>query len=289
VLGYNTDRGYGYNITASLQKPFANGFFLQASYSYGDAYSVFDGTSSQNSSQWRGFNSVYGRNFDQRVMRSDFAAGSRLLGVVSYRFDYGQANDWATTLTLLSETAQGAPYTFIYNDGGRLNGRTDSRERNLVYFPENARDLVFVDDGDLPAEVQQAAFQFFLENNDYASERRGQYAERNGVYGPWNTVVDLKFIQDIPLGGRNRLQLTLDAFNFTNLINEDWGRRNFIFSQYELLDFAGFQDGTLIPTYNFDPDQLNLEGDIDIEDIFDDSGIQSSRFQGQVGIRYIFM
>ena len=288
ILGYNTSRGYGYNITASLQKPFSNGFFLQASYSYGDAYSIYDGTSSQNSSQWRGLNNVYGRNIDQQLYRSDFASGSRLLGVVSYRFNYGQTPGWATTLTLVSETAQNAPYTFIYNDGGNLTGRVDSRERSLVFFPENASDLVFVDDGDLPASVQQSAFQFFLDNNDYARSRRGQYAERNGEFGPWNTVVDLKFIQDIPIAGRNRLQLTLDAFNFTNLLNERWGRRNFIFSQYELLDFAGFQEGTLIPTYNFDPNQLNEEGDIDIDDLFDDSGIQSSRFQGQVGIRYIF-
>ena len=288
ILGYNTDRGYGYNITATLQKPFTNGFFLQASYSYGDAYSVFDGTSSQNSSQWRGFNSVYGRNLDQRLYRSDFAAGSRFLGVVSYRLDYGQSSNWASTVTLLSETAQNAPYTFIYNDGGNLTGRVDSRERNLVYFPEDASDLVFVDNDGVPASVQQANFQRFLESNDYARERRGRYAERNGTFGPWNTVIDLKFIQDIPIAGRNRLQLTLDAFNFTNLLNENWGRRNFIFSQYELLTFEGFQEGTLIPTYSFDDDVLNLEGDIDTEDLFDDSGIQSSRFQGQVGIRYIF-
>ena len=288
ILGYNTSRGYGYNITASLQKPFRNGFFLQASYSYGDAYSIFDGTSSQNSSQWRDLNNVYGRNVDQRLYRSDFASGSRLLGVVSYRFDYGASNDWATTLTLFSETAQNAPYSFIYDDGGNLTGRVDSRERSLVFFPENARDLVFVDDGDIPASVQQANFQRFLESNEYANDRRGQYAERNGQFGPWNTVVDLKFIQDIPIAGRNRLQLTLDAFNFTNLLNEDWGRRNFIPSQYELLSFEGFQDGTLVPTYTFDGTDLNLDGDIDTEDLFDDSGIQSSRFQGQVGIRYIF-
>lgn len=288
ILGYNTQEGYGYNITASLQKPFSNGFFVQASYSYGDAYSVFDGTSSQNSSQWRGLNSVNGRNVDQQLSRSNFAAGSRFLGVVSYRFNYGANKNWASTFTLVSETAQSAPFSLIYNDRGNLNGRTDSRERSLVYLPQNASDLVFVNDGDLSAADQQAAFQRFLENNKYASENRGGYAERNGQFGPWNTVVDLKFVQDIPIAGKNRLQITLDAFNFTNLLNEKWGRRNFIFNQFELLDFAGFQDGTLTPTYNFDPSILNEDGDINIENLFDDSGIQSSRFQGQIGVRYIF-
>lgn len=288
ILGYNTNKGYGYNITASLSKPFTNGFYLQASYSYGDAYSVFDGTSSQNSSQWRGLNSVNGRNIDQRVMRSDFASGSRFLGVVSKRFEYGNQG-WATTLTLVSETAQSRPYSLIVNDGGNLNGRTDSRERNLMFLPERASDLVFTDDGDLPASVQQAAFQRFLDAYyDGDVPLGGRYAERNERFGPWSTVVDLRFVQDIPIAGKNRLQITFDANNITNLINPDWGRRRFLFSQFQLLDFDGFQDGTLIPTYNFNPELIDEEGNLDADNLFDDAGIQSSRFVGQIGIRYIF-
>ena len=64
LLGYNTTEGYSYNISAQLTKPFDNGFAGMIAYSYGDAYTVFDGTSSQNSSQWRGLHAVNGRNFD---------------------------------------------------------------------------------------------------------------------------------------------------------------------------------------------------------------------------------
>lgn len=287
ILGYNTNEGYGYNLTASLQRPFSNGFFVQASYSYGDAYSVFDGTSSQNSSQWRGLNTVNGRNSDQRLYRSNFAAGSRFLGVVSKRFQWGNNPDLATTLTLVSETAQSRPYSLIYNDSGRLNGRTDSRERSLVFLPANANQLNFVDAGDVSAAEQQQAFQRFLDNINYDTDGEG-YAERNGARGPWNTIIDLRFVQDIPLAGKNRLQLTFDAVNVTNLLNEDWGRRSFIPSQFELLDFRGFIDGTLEPTYSFDVESIDADGNIDISDFFDDRGFQSSRFQGQVGIRYIF-
>lgn len=286
VLGYNTNKGYGYNLTASLQRPFSNGFFVQASYSYGDAYSIFDGTSSQNSSQWRGLNSVNGRNEDQQLYRSNFAGGSRFLAVVSKRFNYGQNKDLATTITLVSETAQSRPFSFIYNDSGRLNGRTDSRERSLIYIPANTGEMNFVDNGDVTAAEQTAAFEAFIEGNDYLSSRRGQYAERNAIRGPWSTVIDLKLVQDIPLAGKNRLQLTLDAFNFTNLLSEKWGRRVFIPSQNQFINFAGFEDGTLIPTYTFNTGLLNEDNEID--PIVDDAGIQSSRFQGQIGIRYIF-
>lgn len=288
ILGYNTTRGYSYNLTASLKRDFRNGLFVQASYSFGDSYSVFDGTSSQNSSQWRGLHNVYGRNVDQRVMRSDFAAGSRLLGVVSKRFGYGAANNWATTITLTSETFQASPYSLLVGNPN-FNGRTDSRERNLAFLPERASDLVFVDDNGVPAGVQEANFQRFLNAyNSGQSPVGGRYAERNERFGPWNTIVDLKIAQDIPLSGKNRLQLTFEMLNLTNLINEDWGRRFFIPSNFEVLQFEGFQDGTLVPTYSFDVDQINEEGLIDFDNFFDDRGLFSSRFQGQIGIRYIF-
>lgn len=288
ILGYNTNRGYSYNLTASLARPFSNGLFVQASYSYGDSYSVFDGTSSQNSSQWRGLHTVNGRNIDQRVMRSDFAAGSRFLGVVSKRFEYGAAN-WATTVTLASETAQSAPYSLLVGNPN-FNGRTDSRERNLAFLPELASDFIFVDDGDVSAGRQEAEFQRFLDAYN-GGERPvgGRYVERNERFGPWSTIVDLKIAQDIPIAGRNRLQFTFEMLNFTNLINKDWGRRFFIPSNFEILQFEGFEDDdNLLPTYTFDVDQIDEEGNIDFTDFFDDRGLFSSRFQGQVGIRYIF-
>ncbi|OAV45367.1 carboxypeptidase regulatory-like domain-containing protein [Lewinella sp. 4G2] len=288
VLGYNTNKGHSYNLTASLQRPFKNGLFVQASYSFGDSYSVFDGTSSQNSSQWRGLHNVNGRNVDQRVMRSDFAAGSRFLGVVSKSWSYGASNNWATTLTLTSETFQASPYSLLVGNPA-FTGRTDSRERNLAFLPANASDLVFVENRGVPAGVQEAQFQRFLDaTNDGERPAAGRYTERNENFGPWNTIVDIKVAQDIPLAGRNRLQITFEALNLTNLINEDWGRRYFIPSNFEVLQFQGFQDGTLIPTYSFDINQIDEQGNIDFENFFDDRGLFSSRFQGQVGIRYIF-
>jgi hypothetical protein len=88
------------------------------------------------------------------------------------------------------------------------------------------------------------------------------------------------------LAGKNRLQLTFDALNFTNLLSEKWGRRQFLFSDYQVVNFEGFEDGSLTPTYSFNPALLNEDNEL--EPFLDDTGLQSSRFQGQVGIRYIF-
>ena len=43
ILGSNTNKGYTYNITAQIQKPFSNGWTASLAYTYGDAYAVFDG------------------------------------------------------------------------------------------------------------------------------------------------------------------------------------------------------------------------------------------------------
>ena len=286
ILGYNTSQGYAYNITATLARPFDNGFFTQLSYSYGDAYAVFDGTSSQNSSQWRGLNSVGGRNFDQPLTRSDFAAGHRFTGTVSYRLS-GE-NGWGSTFTLFSETRQGNPYTLIYGDGDDIQNE-DSRNRALIYIPAQRSDINLIEANGLTPAEQWTALDNFLNTNKYTSENRGQYAERNQSWGPWSTVVDFRYLQDLPLGNnaKHKLQLSVDVFNLTNLINKDWGRRQFVgfFGQTEVIEFEGFDDDGL-PTFSFDPDILDEDGEI--APFTDDSGIQSSRWQGQIGLRYIF-
>lgn len=198
-----------------------------------------------------------------------------------------------STFTFLSETAQSGPYSLIYNDSGRLNGRTDSREASLIYIPANRDEINLVDrvfdpeEGLVTADEQWAALDRFLSTNPQTKDRRGDYAVRNGAFGPWSTVVDFRFVQDIGLGkSKNRLQLTFDAFNITNLINEDWGRREFIGSSQQILNFVSFVPGTNEPTFSFDPSRIDEDGEL--RKGFDDRGIQSSRFQGQVGIRYIF-
>ena len=285
-LGYNTSEGYAYNLTASLARPFSNGLFTQLSYSYGDSYAVFDGTSSQNSSQWRGLNSVEGRNVDQPLTRSDFAAGHRFTGTVSYRLS-GEGG-WGSTFTLFSETQQSAPYALVYGNGQNLTNE-DSRNRALIYIPASASDINLVETNGVSPAAQYEALDRFLSTNNYTKDNRGQYAERNGDFGPWSTVVDFKYLQDFPLGGsgKHKLQLSFDVFNLTNLINKDWGRRQFIFNQYEVIEFEGFEEGTSVPTFSFDPDLIDADGEL--VPFLDDSGIQSSRWQGQIGLRYIFM
>ncbi len=76
------------------------------------------------------------------------------------------------------------------------------------------------------AAEQAAAWEAFIQQDDYLSANRGKYAERNAVFLPRVTRADFSLSQEIfrsVSGKRNALQLRLDFLNVGNLINKDWG------------------------------------------------------------------
>lgn len=291
ILASNTSEGYSTNASFTLRKPFQNGFQGQISYAYGESKKIFDGTSSQNSSQWRNIQTVNGKNSDIPLSRSDFSLGSRISANVSYEIEYGGEFGGKSTIGLFYEGAQSRPYSFTYREGRDLLN-DDSRDNALIFVPANAGQINF--SGDAAEQAQQwERLNFLIENDDYLRSRRGEYAERNGSRGPWNHVVDLKFLQDIYFKSgdkKHTLQLSIDIFNFTNLLNEDWGVRNFVRSNVQPLQTVSTSDDT--PVFSFVDSVLTYDADgnptgLNTEEV-DDFGLQSSRWQAQVGLRYIF-
>ncbi len=291
ILASNTSEGNATNASLTLRKPYENGFQGQISYAYGESNKVFDGTSSQNSSQWRNIQTVNGKNSNIPTSRSDFALGSRISANVSYGIEYGGEYGGKTTLSLFYEGAQSTPYSFTYREGRDLLN-DDSRDNALIYVPRNSSEINF--SGDAAEQARQwQLLNFFIENDDYLRDRRGDYAERNASRGPWNHVVDLKFLQDFYMnvgGKKHTLQFSIDIFNFTNLLNEDWGVRNFVRSEVQPLQTVSTSDST--PVFSFVDSVLTYDANgnpigLNVEEV-DDFGLQSSRWQAQVGLRYIF-
>ena len=296
MLASNTDVGYAYNVAASLTKNFDNGFRGSVAYSYGDSYTLFDGTSSQNNSQWRGFHNPQGRNFETDAQRSNFAAGHRVFGQVSYEIDY---LDFAKSQLSLNFNAQtggyfsyviGAQNFLFIDDGGFANNE-------LYYVPNSLDEALLVEtevDGvTFSPEQQWEILNNFIEDDPHLSDRRGDYAERNGGRLPFRFSLDLRFLQDFYIetgsGSRNTLQFSVDIFNFTNLINQDWGRRRFAgsFGNYSIVNLENVTlGGTTQPEYSV-ASQI-LRGEDPWDGNLDDNGFRSSRWQMQVGVRYIF-
>ncbi|HRB13349.1 MAG TPA: carboxypeptidase regulatory-like domain-containing protein, partial [Vicinamibacteria bacterium] len=120
ILLTDTDKGHAYNLSARVERPFRNNWSAMVGYSYGDSYSVNDGTSSQAASNW---GNAYTRGNSNAVeeMRSRFAAGHRIQIAYSRNFAIGQSMNFQ--LSAYYDGASGRPYHLTipsdFNGDGR--------------------------------------------------------------------------------------------------------------------------------------------------------------------------
>ena len=78
----------------------------------------------------------------------------------------------------------------------------------------------------------------------YLRENFGQYAVANGGIQPWRTQLDLRLSNEVELGGGQRMQVSVDAFNVLNLLDETWGGRDNIFNTASLYNVQSFDEET---------------------------------------------
>src|SRR4030095_16773901 len=117
--------------------------------------------------------------------------------------------------------------SYVY--AGDLNGDAVSGN-DLMYIPKNTSEMNFspltVGTRTFSADEQAAACEAYIQQDDYLSNHRGEYAGRNGARFPFVNRIDLSVMQDVfhNFGGqRNAFQIRADFFNFGNLLNHDWG------------------------------------------------------------------
>jgi len=116
-------------------------------------------------------------------------------------------------------------YTFT----GDLNG-DGGTSNDLIYVPRDTSEMNFQQytaAGRIYTAAEQAqAWEAYIQADDYLSKRRGQYADRGGVFLPMVRRMDLSIGQEIfaSLGGaRNAFQVRLNIQNVGNLLNKNWG------------------------------------------------------------------
>jgi hypothetical protein len=291
------DKGLSYNFTTAIDKSFSKGWSFNLNYGYGDSYTLFDGTSSQNNSQWRFIETKNGRN-NIALSRSDFAQLHRFSSFVSKKFSYADKR-LATTLSLFYNGQSGSPYSYVYSrsmiyDQNGANGEST----DLIYVPKDLADWskfaeAYTSSGVTYTVAQQwAAFDKYITNDKYLNKKRGQFADRNGAILPWSHLLDLKVQQDIVLGkgaNEHRFSVIFDMFNFTNFLNRNWGRVNATpgVDAYSLVSMEGYRvtGTTLTPRFTYR--NMSNRTAADILDIRG-SNYLSTRWRGQFTVRYNF-
>jgi len=263
LLTNNHDtKGYSYSLSFVIQKQVKR-FSFNASYTYGKSNVLFEITGPQTliSSQWRNMETVNGRNFTAASV-SDNDLRHRITGWISKEFNYAKGRT-ATIISLFYNGQSGSPYSYVYtnsmiNDNGKRNENFD-----LIYIPTK-EDLEEMSFAPITAPVayspqeQKDALNVFIESDKYLKKHRGEFAERNGARLPFTHSVDLRLQQDLIIKINKkpvRVSVIYDVFNFTNMLNKDWGHINFLLNDsYPLIRFESFVNtATLTPQYQFTP------------------------------------
>ncbi len=289
----NTNKGYSYNLVAQLQKNFNNGFNTMIAYSLGHSKDLNSGTSSVAYSNWRYVNNVNGLN-NLELSRSNFDMGSRIVGFVSYKKEYLKET-MSTQISLFYTGQSGQTLSFIYD--GDMNN--DAALNDLIYIPKQMSDInlvAYTPTGSTVAvtpDEQWTKLNAFIESDKYLKKHRGEYAERNGARLPFQHQFDLRILQEFKVKvGKvtNRFQVSFDIQNVGNMLNKDWGRQYYATNQqFSLIKYVSLEDldiskaynYTNKPTFNYTGSNLVNGKPYSISDL-------SSRWRGQIGLRYIF-
>jgi hypothetical protein len=132
----------------------------------------------------------------------------------------------------------------LNNDGGTAN--------DLIYIHRDVSEMNFqpftVGTRTFTAAEQAAAWDAYIEQDDYLSKNRGRYAERGGVFLPMVRRMDLSISQDVftnIAGRRHRFQIRADFLNFGNLLNSDWGVGQRLISNSPLIVPTAAQGGAV--------------------------------------------
>lgn len=293
----NTNKGYSYNFVFQLQKAFLKSFSATAAYTYGESMDLNSGTSSVAYSNWRYVNNVHGLN-DLRLSTSNFSTRSRVIGFVTYRYDY-LPKFMSTQISLYYNGQSGQPLSYIYD--GDLNN--DGTSNDLIFIPKAQSDINLVAytktvDGSAvtvtPTE-QWEQLNAFIEGDKYLKEHRGEYAHRNAANSiPFQHQFDLRIQQEFKLktgAMENKLQISFDIINIGNLINNDWGRQYYTSNQQiSLIKYVGLADSdpsanvnysSNQPTFNYTGAGLTKGKPYSTSDL-------GSRWRAQIGVRYLF-
>jgi hypothetical protein len=166
-----------------------------------------------------------------------------------------------------------------------------------MYIPRNQGDIELVKDFATDPRTPDQEWQqldAFINQDKYLKNHRGEFAERNGVILPYFKRLDFKAIQDfyVMVGkSKNTIEVSLDIINVGNLLNKNWGLYQDAFNgnnfgSVTILSYKGIDAATGHATYSFP--YLNKNSQTPVTSSFINDSSQLSRWQAQLGLRYLF-
>ena len=289
VLENAGSKAYYMSLTAQLRKSFDFGLHLAASYTMSRAKSYSEGIGDQVSSAYNSYRSSINAVNDNELGYSTYVAPNRLLLSATYQFK--ESKHATNTLSLIYDGYQYgylgdysfSRYSYIFNSN--VIG-DPTAPGNLIYVPASREELNnwdFADNGTVDgqtytADMQRDDFWSYINQDDYLSDRKGQYAERGGAKMPWHHQLDFKYTRDMTLQWgktKHTLQLGVDILNLPNFLCKDWG----VFKQVTGNNLLTYKSGKY--TYNLVDGQRHLSTYQNFQNI-------ASTYQIMFTIKYLF-
>lgn len=274
----STNSGYTYNLTARLSKTFsfANNkgghLSLMAAYTYSRSLDIASNPYVFASS---GYEFTYIRSSDNfnnpPLATSNYENRHRIIATLSYTIPYAQR--FATAFFFFLRAHSGYPFTMAYNNFD-LNG-DGSTNNDILYIPSDTE----IQRSSLNAQ-EKINLLNFINSSPVLQSQKGQFSQRNAFTTPWESIIDLRILQNIAARIKNKthtFQISLEIFNLTNLLYKQWGRvynnvytsNNFVnpWSSSGVVRSSNNRPWTIQDTYS-----INFD----------------SRWQLQLGFRYLF-
>ena len=271
----NTNRGYGYSGTFTVNMRPIESLALMAAYTHTVSKELTGMPGSNASSVLNYMGTVYGPN-DPGLHNSQYVTPDRLVASATYS---DKANNH---FSLIYEAWRGG-YNYSYMTANDMNG--DGYNYDMIYIPTDeqvaSKEFRFVSEDDAKR------FMDYVHADKYLSKNQGKYAEAYSVYSPWVHRLDFSYKHDFKVrAGKsmNTLQLCLDVKNLLNLFNSDWGVSKYMnpdLGEGRILKYEGYdKDG--YATFST-PTAVN--GNVNVWNKYVNIG---QCWYASVGIKYMF-
>jgi hypothetical protein len=280
--------GNSWVASFSLEKPFTNGLFAKAAYSYGESRNTVD-PGSIAAGTWFG-NPIERDPNNPRLGLSSNFMGHRVFAVASYTKDLFKFGNTSVSLFWEGRTIGNGSYVFggdLNNDGGTSN--------DLIYIPRNMDEMNFqqytASGRTFTVAEQAAAWEAYIQQDKYLSANRGKYAQRGGVIMPMVYRADLSLAQQLFTnirGKRNSLEFRVDILNLGNLLNSDWGVGKTFNSTQPLVVPSAAQGGGPVGANGRPQYRLRNFGTDLISETYRATAGVADVWRAQFGLRYTF-
>lgn len=210
----NTNKGYGYSASVSLNMSPIEGLDIMAAYTHTVSKELTGMPGSNAESAFTYVPTVEGPN-NIRLHNSQYVTPDRVVASLTHSDKSGNH------YSFIYEAFRGG-YNYSYMTTNDMNG--DGYPYDALYIPTDEQ--VAGKEFRFASEDDAARFMDFVHNDSYLSKHQGQYAEAYSVYSPWVHRLDFSYKHDfkVQIGkSTNTLQLSLDIKNLLNLFNSNWG------------------------------------------------------------------